>query len=349
MTGDARHQQHEVAVGDAGRVCPYCRFALKAGVLATTCGDCGALHHGDCWVEGRGCAVVGCAGAGAGGPTSAAAGGPPPPVRTSAPPPAALPSSAASAWAAPPAPSAPPPSRGGTHWLAAAVVILAVVIGGSVAALLLSRDSGSDATAGPAREAAATTTTRRTSEARTPTETSRARAARPSRTPVTVPEEDPPEASASSSVLPDVSQQQMEREIADVVGQHHRLLQQGSYRSAFALLSARKQHQLENEVGFDGWRNNQTDLRRYVGNLDALDVTIQSLDRRHGVATIMITGPRFDLPNNACGSRYSGITWAKYEDGSWTYEPGFSTTPQRRREWGGSRRYETLAYTCFPG
>jgi hypothetical protein len=52
---------HAVATaGDAGRVCPYCRFPLKQGASAERCNACGALHHDDCWRDGGGCAVLGC-------------------------------------------------------------------------------------------------------------------------------------------------------------------------------------------------------------------------------------------------------------------------------------------------
>lgn len=46
--------------GDAGRICPYCRFPLKSGGMAAVCAGCGAVHHGDCWTDNGGCAVVAC-------------------------------------------------------------------------------------------------------------------------------------------------------------------------------------------------------------------------------------------------------------------------------------------------
>jgi hypothetical protein len=48
---------------EVGRTCPFCRFPLKEGLEAYRCDTCGALHHADCWQEGRGCAVFGCASA----------------------------------------------------------------------------------------------------------------------------------------------------------------------------------------------------------------------------------------------------------------------------------------------
>jgi hypothetical protein len=49
---------------DAGRSCPYCRFPLKEGTAAERCDSCNSLHHEDCWSDGGGCAVLGCAEAG---------------------------------------------------------------------------------------------------------------------------------------------------------------------------------------------------------------------------------------------------------------------------------------------
>jgi hypothetical protein len=75
-----------VSAAGAGRACPYCRFALKEGMLVEQCDSCHALHHEDCWADNRGCAVVGC-GAQAtvvaspteAGPRTAEASPPPPP------------------------------------------------------------------------------------------------------------------------------------------------------------------------------------------------------------------------------------------------------------------------------
>jgi hypothetical protein len=47
--------------GDAvGKICPYCRFPIKAGEAVQFCPSCGEPHHRDCWVENGGCTVYGC-------------------------------------------------------------------------------------------------------------------------------------------------------------------------------------------------------------------------------------------------------------------------------------------------
>jgi hypothetical protein len=43
-----------------GKVCPYCRFPIKAGEPVQICPSCGEPHHLDCWQENGGCTVYGC-------------------------------------------------------------------------------------------------------------------------------------------------------------------------------------------------------------------------------------------------------------------------------------------------
>jgi hypothetical protein len=45
---------------EAGRTCPYCRFAFKEGALLSLCPACHAAHHEECWGDNQGCAIVGC-------------------------------------------------------------------------------------------------------------------------------------------------------------------------------------------------------------------------------------------------------------------------------------------------
>jgi len=82
MSGPATPPPGLAGPQDAGRTCPYCRFALKTGVATHRCEACGALHHADCWHDGGGCAVLGCAAAGAPATAPTATlplGAPPPP------------------------------------------------------------------------------------------------------------------------------------------------------------------------------------------------------------------------------------------------------------------------------
>jgi Prokaryotic RING finger family 1 len=53
----------DVGAVEAGRTCPYCRFPLKPDVPAVRCDACSSVYHRECWEEGGGCAILGCANA----------------------------------------------------------------------------------------------------------------------------------------------------------------------------------------------------------------------------------------------------------------------------------------------
>lgn len=318
--------------------CPYCRFPLKSGAQATSCPACRAVHHAECWTDGGGCAIVGCEQRPA--PSTQAAEYAAPTV------PATVPTAAP----LPPPVAASRPGRPGM--VIVAIVVLALVIAASAAAVILTRGDGDEVLAQAATATVTTVTEATTADEPVTTAQARATSADDAPKPSSTGESDASRSRSESrsGVLPDVSEPEMADAITDVIRTHHELLIDGSYRAAFDLLSTRKQRQLERETGFSGWQANQADLRNHLTGLDRLTARIESLDRRHGVATVSITGPELHLPNNRCGSRYEGITWATFEDGAWRYEPGYSTTPQRRAQWGsGAARDRTLAWTCWQG
>jgi len=94
-----------VSVEQSGRNCPYCRFALKAGIAGVECGGCHAIHHAECWDENRGCAMVGCAFGPSAQPAAPPVGVAPPSAASPAPSPAAAPPPVQQQWA----PAAHPP------------------------------------------------------------------------------------------------------------------------------------------------------------------------------------------------------------------------------------------------
>lgn len=53
--------EERVKAESVGRTCPYCLTDLKKDEEAHRCERCGAIHHADCWAEGGGCSVFGCA------------------------------------------------------------------------------------------------------------------------------------------------------------------------------------------------------------------------------------------------------------------------------------------------
>lgn len=117
-----------VGAADAGRTCPYCRFALKQGVEGRRCEVCGAVHHADCWADGAGCSVLGCAGGGSGEATVAV-----PPV------PAAAPPAPAPAVAAP---AVAPRGTGADRRMLVGLVIGLAVAGAGVGGYLVAHGGG---------------------------------------------------------------------------------------------------------------------------------------------------------------------------------------------------------------
>jgi hypothetical protein len=63
-----------------------------------------------------------------------------------------------------------------------------------------------------------------------------------------------------------------------------------------------------------------------------------------GVVQVMVTGMRWTKPGATC-SEWSGVTWVRWENGGWYYDPGYSTTPQRTRDWK-NRFSELLGGSC---
>lgn len=133
--------QITVTADAAGKSCPYCRSALEAGSLAEACDVCQTLHHQECWDDGGGCAVFGCANSPAAGAVPATQPPTPlPPVPLMA---SAGPAKGATAPPPPPPPPAPPVSRstrGGLgRFLIAGALLLALAMAGVAVALAVAK------------------------------------------------------------------------------------------------------------------------------------------------------------------------------------------------------------------
>jgi hypothetical protein len=141
----------------------------------------------------------------------------------------------------------------------------------------------------------------------------------------------PPEPVDTNGVLPDLDDEAMETDIAIMLEEHHEALVAGDFETAWDLLTTRKQDQNERRYGYEGWRSGQEAFARYL-EPTGVDVAILDTDPETGVATVEVTGMGWTSPTSAC-SEWSGTTWVRYEGGEWRYDPGYSTTPQREREW----------------
>jgi hypothetical protein len=130
--------------------------------------------------------------------------------------------------------------------------------------------------------------------------------------------------------FPNQSRRQMDRQIRGVLLGYHRAVVNGRFQNAWWLLTQRKRAQALREDGYAKWRRAQATLSP---NLDPSGLRVRIVELEGGgVARVDVRGMRWADPGSPCGE-WSGLTWVKYEDGAWRYDPGYSTTRAREREW----------------
>ncbi|HEV7482902.1 MAG TPA: hypothetical protein VGO13_07370 [Solirubrobacterales bacterium] len=145
------------------------------------------------------------------------------------------------------------------------------------------------------------------------------------------------EPAVDASGFPEQSRPQMQEYIRRLLLGYHEAVVDGQFQDAWQLLSKRKQRQALDEDGYAQWRQAQASLSPYL-EPDGVRATIDALEDE-GVARVYVSGMGWSAPTSPC-SEWSGLTWVKYERGAWYYDPGYSTTPQRERQWDG--RYDQL-------
>jgi hypothetical protein len=149
-----------------------------------------------------------------------------------------------------------------------------------------------------------------------------------------------------NGLLPAESQSQMASDIQPMLLQFHNDIVNDSWSDAWSLLSARKQKQYLTEYGYQTWISDQQSLGQYL-DPSGLQVSVQAANPATGVAQVMVTGMTY-TPSGGSPCAWDGITWVKYENGSWHYDPGYSTTPQREAVWK-PRFSELLGGQCSTG
>ena len=143
-----------------------------------------------------------------------------------------------------------------------------------------------------------------------------------------------PEYESSPSVdargYPPQSRTQMTRQVRNVLFDYHEAVVWGEFQRAWQLLTARKRQQALREQGYRKWQEAQASLSPYL-DPEGMQARIVDLEGE-GVARVDVSGMGWFAPGASC-SEWSGLTWARYEGGAWRYDPGYSTTPRREREW----------------
>jgi hypothetical protein len=143
--------------------------------------------------------------------------------------------------------------------------------------------------------------------------------------------------------LPAISDADATDQIRRLLVDYHQDIVDDDFRAAFALLSARKQRSALRQYGFDGWQRGQATLAPYLQPA-GLRVAIVTRDAVTGVVLVRVTGMGYTKQDSPC-TTWSGLTWVKYENGEFRYDPGYGTTPQRTRDWSG-RQSELLGVGC---
>lgn len=337
---------------DAGRACPYCRFAIKPGAELLRCGACGAAHHAECWGDNRGCAIMACvAGPGATHATDTTLVPPPQPNAPLAP-------AASGSFAAtpPPAPlgGRTRPSRG--VGAIAAILVLALAVGAGAVAYIVSRAPrpATASTQPPVIDETSSTAngddgglldpiTDGSSDDSSSSDYGTSSGDDTTGTDDVSDVDAGADSSTSTGRLPDATRSEMRVEIHDMLREWHQAIVDGDYGTAWDMLTARKRRQKRREDGYDKWTKSQSSLAGYI-DPQALRVSIVSTDQDTGVATVRVSGMGWSKPGAPCND-YSGITWVRYEDGAWHYDPGYSTTAERRAEWE-PRSTELMGIQC---
>lgn len=142
--------------------------------------------------------------------------------------------------------------------------------------------------------------------------------------------------------FPTDSKPAMRTEAEELLREFHVALVERDFRYAWSLLTARKRRKEAQEKGYSGWKQAQATLTPYLIP-GGIDVQIDDLEDE-GVARVLVTGMGWAQPGSPC-SEWSGLTWVRYEGGAWRYDPGYSTTAERRRRWQG-RSGELLGVGC---
>jgi hypothetical protein len=149
-------------------------------------------------------------------------------------------------------------------------------------------------------------------------------------------------AEADVNGLPPIGRGEMEEEIRALLVDYHGDVVNREFRSAWGLLSSRKRQQDLAEYGYAEWQQAQATLSPYLSP-GGLRAQIEGVEG-DGVVRVEVTGMGWSAPGSNC-LEWSGLTWAKYEGGAWTYDPGYSTTAARRRAWQ-PRADELLGAGC---
>jgi hypothetical protein len=139
--------------------------------------------------------------------------------------------------------------------------------------------------------------------------------------------------------LPQISRDEMTGQIRTALRDYHQSLADGRLDHAFSLMSERKQQDVRDGDGLDAWKTYRASFGNQI-EPSGLRVKIVETDPKAGIAAVRVSGMPYHDSASLCKT-WSGVTWVKYEHGGFHYDPGYSTTNERRGEWE-LRKLDTL-------
>jgi len=357
---------------ETGKYCPYCRFPLKEKTEVVACGVCGSSHHEDCWAENGGCAVVACEGgpqaetaAAASPPPSPAPAEPRPPAGPNVPPPSApsgkkvitvdepaaggAGTSGGNTGAPPAGPRTPPgqpaPGRSSSDRNLILAFVAVVAVGLIGVFLIVQAFGGSDG-----EDPVPTAETSQPAPAEADAETTA--------------DEGPGGAADSfggpSGPLAGMSRSEIQQGAQRVIRDYHVAIHDGDRSGMWNALSRKKRQQKieedrtgDYEDSLANFYSTQFEFGSQLDSPESAKAKVLSIDRRTGAVDVYVSGLGYNGSCNAAppdpDDLWTGITWVRYENGHWGYEPGYSTTQQRRERWENAPDdYRLLGFGCNP-
>ena len=144
----------------------------------------------------------------------------------------------------------------------------------------------------------------------------------------------PPSAKGGISTL---TSRQIQQGSQRIIRQWHVLASQGDVAGVWANLSPRKRRQKSTDPteSVSEWQQAQVEFGAQLATPEFARVQVRDVDPDTGGVEIFVSnlGYTGSCESGRVGDKWVGITWVLYQGGSWYYEPGYSTTQQRRDRW----------------